>query len=278
MASSDTMTGNQAAHDGAAAAHAQHAEQPEQDTTAAEQKALRDWLLAALAAVAGYADALSYVALGQIFVANITGSTVLLGLNLAQGHDYFALRAYAALGGFLVGVSVAALIVDRRIGDEVWPRAVTVALAVELGALVIFSAVGLTLGTGQAHGPVYALIALLACAMGLQSVAVRSLGVADITTTYITGTWVGLMAGVARRLRAEVDAHEGKRAPRRLASLYPQKRDARLLLVYIVAAALCGLLINLGARLTLLPLSPALALVVVIALRGFRHPARRQRK
>lgn len=260
-------------HDGAAGG--QSKQQSQQDSTAAQRR-LRDWLLVALAAIAGYADALSYMALGQVFVANVTGSTVLLGLNLAQEHGYFALRASVALGGFLLGVSVAALIVDRRIGKEVWSGSITMMLVVELGALLIFSALGLGLGMGQAHGPIYALIVLLSCAMGIQSVAVRSLGVADITTTYITGTWVGLMAGVTRHLRSEVEIHERERAPRRLASLYPQERDARLLLVYIVAAALCALLINLGSRLTLIPLTPAMATIVVIALRGFRHPARKQ--
>jgi hypothetical protein len=83
-----------------------------------------------------------------------------------------------------------------------------------------------------------------------------------------------MIAGLARRLRAEVETREERRPPP-LGSLYPQERDARLLLVYIVAAVLCGLLVNAGAdigtRVGLIPLAPALALVVAIAARGFHQ-------
>lgn len=264
MANSDST-----APDASTAAPPASMQRQRQDSIATAQKRLRDRLLIALAGIAGYLDALSYVALGHIFVANITGTTVLLGVNLAQGHSLFALRAYLSLGGFLVGVSAAALLVGRRMSHEIWPRAVTATLAVEVGVLLIFSAMGLTLGLG---GPVYALIGLAACAMGMQSVAVRSLGVADITTTYITGTWVGLLAGVTRHLRAEIETRDERRSPH-LASLYPQERDARLLLVYILAAALCGVLTNIGGvapRIAVIPLAPAMAVTALIAARGFR--------
>lgn len=254
--------------------------QPEQDSTAAAQRRLRDWLLLLLAAVAGYTDAISYVALGHVFAANMTGSTVLLGLNLAQGNGLFALRAATALVGFLIGVAIGALLTRRRTGSEVWPRAVTLALGVEVGVMALFSALGLILGTHDQYGVVYLLIALAACAMGVQSAAVRSLGVADISTTYLTGTWVALMASLSRRLRARVEAEiePGSRPPL-LPSTYPQKRDASLLLIYIVAAILCGLLVTAGAdvgtRVGLIPLAPALAVVVGIAARNFREPAQR---
>lgn len=243
--------------------------QPQHHSMQVAQRRLRDRLLFAVAGIAGYIDALSFIALGQIFVANITGTTVLLGLALARQSPLFALRACASLAGFLLGVSIAALVIRPRMSNAIWPRSVTVALSVEIVLLVILSTLGLALGLGPERAPIYILIALAACAMGVQSVAVRTLGVADITTTYITGTWVALLAGLTRRLRAEVETTEERPT---LASLYPQERDARLLLVYMLAAALCGLLANVSARLALIPLAPALALVVVIAARGFRMP------
>ncbi len=250
--------------------------QPEQDSTAAAQRRLRDWLLLLLAAVAGYTDAISYVALGGVFAANMTGSTVLLGLGLAQAHTLLASRAATALIGFLIGVAIGAMLTRRGAGGEIWPRSVTLALGVEVGVMAIFSTLGLILGTRDQYGVVYLLIALAACAMGVQSAAVRSLGVADISTTYLTGTWVALMASLARRLRAMVKAEiePGSRPPP-LPSTYPQKRDASLLLTYIVAAVVCGLLVTAGAdigtRVGLIPLAPALAVVVGIAARKFRN-------
>lgn len=261
---------------------------PKQDTTAQEQaqaqRRLRDRLLLLLAAIAGYTDAVSYVALGNVFAANMTGSTVLLGVSLAQRDWPFSLRAGTALAGFLLGVVIGALLVARRVPGEIWPRAVTLALGVEVVALILFSALGALLGTHDQHGSVYLLIALASCAMGIQSAAARALGVLDISTTYLTGTWVGLMAGLARRLRAEVaaeveDATEPTHAHEPpLPSIEPQRRDAFLLVVYFVAALLCGLLIasasDTGVRLGLTPLAPALAVVVAIAARGFQPSAR----
>jgi uncharacterized membrane protein YoaK (UPF0700 family) len=260
---------------------------PEQDTTLQEQtqaqRRLRDRLLLLLAAVAGYTDAISYVALGQVFAANMTGSTVLLGISLAQRDWTFAARAGVALGGFLVGVVIGAVLTGRRQPGETWPRAVTLALGVEAFILAVFSTLGALLGTHDQHGSVYLLIGLAACAMGIQSAAARALGVLDISTTYLTGTWVGLMAGLARRLRAEVaaevaevtsDAPSEQTRDTPMPSIDPQRRDAFLLVVYFVAALLAGLLLatatDTGVRAGLIPLAPVVIIVVLIALRSFR--------
>jgi uncharacterized membrane protein YoaK (UPF0700 family) len=44
----------------------------------------RDILLLVLTWAAGSVDAISFLALGRVFTANMTGNTVLLGLHLAQ--------------------------------------------------------------------------------------------------------------------------------------------------------------------------------------------------
>lgn len=246
---------------------------PEQAT----QLRVRDALLIALTAVGGYIDAVSYGALGHVFVANVTGSTVLLGFNVAQGHALFALRAYAALAGFLLGVTLGALIDSQRVNDHIWPRSVTMALLVEVATFTVFAAIGLAYGSGRQHGPVYILLALAGLAMGIQSVAIRSLGVVDVTTTYITSTWVGLMAGVARIFKLRVE-HRNHAHPQANLNLRPQARDARLVLVYIVSAGACGLLINLGVRWVFAPLPFIMAAIVAVALRTFRRPLPKPRE
>ena len=55
-------------------------------------------------------DALSYLALGRVFTANMTGNTVLLGVALVQGEADAAGRAGLALGGFLAGGAIGAWI------------------------------------------------------------------------------------------------------------------------------------------------------------------------
>ena len=56
-----------------------------------------------LSVTAGCVDAVSYLGLGHIFTANMTGNTVLLGLSLGQAHWQAALRSGVALVGFIVG-------------------------------------------------------------------------------------------------------------------------------------------------------------------------------
>jgi uncharacterized membrane protein YoaK (UPF0700 family) len=68
-------------------------------------------MLVMLSLAAGCVDAVGYLGLGQIFVANMTGNTVLLGLALGQAEARAALRAVVALVGFIVGVAVLGLVV-----------------------------------------------------------------------------------------------------------------------------------------------------------------------
>jgi uncharacterized membrane protein YoaK (UPF0700 family) len=68
-----------------------------------------DAAVALLAPGAGAMDALSFVALGQVFTAAMTGDTVLLGLAIGQGRILAAARSVAALGGFVAGAATGCL-------------------------------------------------------------------------------------------------------------------------------------------------------------------------
>lgn len=142
-----------------------------------------------LSATSGYVDALSYLGLGHVFTSNMTGNTILLGLALGQEQGLAALRSAIALAGFLAGVVVGAMLVGPEEGRGIWPARVTAACALESAILLAVALGGLLVGAAPAAPEVYALIALAALAMGLQSAAVRVLGVSGVTTTYITGTW-----------------------------------------------------------------------------------------
>src|SRR4051812_24202572 len=60
-------------------------------------------LLVGLTVVTGLVDAVSYVALGHVFVANMTGNVVFLGFALAGAPGLSAPASLAALGAFLIG-------------------------------------------------------------------------------------------------------------------------------------------------------------------------------
>jgi uncharacterized membrane protein YoaK (UPF0700 family) len=154
-----------------------------------------------MACAAGAIDAISYLGLGRVFTANMTGNTVLLGLALVQADPQGALQASLALVGFLGGGVLGAWVVEQRPSAGLWPRTVTVALALEWGCLLVFAVGWLYTGgeavTCAARGP---LIVLSALAMGVQSTAARRLEVSGIATTYITGTVTTLAAWLMRRL------------------------------------------------------------------------------
>jgi uncharacterized membrane protein YoaK (UPF0700 family) len=150
---------------------------------------MRDTLLLALTAAAGWTDALSYAALDHVFTANMTGNLVLLGLALGSVQPGGAARSAVALGGFAAGALLASAM-TRDVAGE-WPDRITAALVVEAAALVAFAALW---SRGTRHEW---LIALSAVGMGIQSAAVRRLAVAGVATTFVTGTLTSLMAGLA---------------------------------------------------------------------------------
>jgi uncharacterized membrane protein YoaK (UPF0700 family) len=160
----------------------------------------RESMLLVLTFAAGSIDAISYLGLGHVLTANMTGNIVLLGLALAQGEVLAALRSVIALIGFAVGVFVGAIIVERDSEPAEWPPVVTAALALETIILGIFAAICYLIGSTHAS-VIYLLIILLALAMGIQSAAVRRLGVPGIATTYITGTLTSLMIDLLGWLR-----------------------------------------------------------------------------
>ena len=79
-----------------------------------------------LSVAAGCVDAVSYLGLGHVFTANMTGNTVLLGLSLGQADWQAVLRSSMALLGFSIGVAVGTLIAESdRDRHVVWPITVT---------------------------------------------------------------------------------------------------------------------------------------------------------
>lgn len=233
--------------------------------------AFRSLLLVLLAFASGYIDAVSYLGLGGVFTSNMTGNTVLLGLALGQAKRLAALRSLVALAGFLGGVVLGSVITDRTPRRAIWPAAVTGAFALEFVVLLVFTVWGGTAGTTSDGPVIYALIALSAIAMGIQSVAVRALRVSGVTTTYITGTWTSLVGDLANRVRA---ARSGGAKPRPATEpLSSAGLQAAVVCVYLVAAVAGG-----AAEIKWLLAAAAVPttivfLVVALALARFRRGA-----
>src|SRR5947199_7838620 len=88
---------------------------------------IRDLLLSALTVSSGAVDAISFLALGKVFSAFMTGNIAFLAFRVAGAGGPGAVAVLSSMVGFAVGVYVAARIVRRSDRSEVWPRQVTVA-------------------------------------------------------------------------------------------------------------------------------------------------------
>ena len=149
-------------------------------------------LLVGLTIVTGLVDAFSYLGLGHVFVANMTGNVIFLGFALA-GSPGFSIGASAvALASFWLGAFVGGA-VGSRLGEH---RGRHLAGAVTLEALLVTLALVLAAVSGApfAAGYRYPLIVALAVGMGLQNATARKLAVPDLTTTVLTLTITGTAA------------------------------------------------------------------------------------
>ena len=237
---------------------------PSQDRSDAT---IRNFLVVVLAFTSGYIDAVSYLGLGSIFTSNMTGNTVLLGLALGQRKGLAALRSVIALVGYIGGVAAGSTIVDRDAKRVIWPFTVTVAIATEFLVLLAFTAGGFFAGSTPGDFTLYSLIALAAIAMGIQSTAVRVLGVSGVATTYITGTWTSLVCGLTGRLRSAASGRELKKnLPSGGTGI-----QAAVVLVYILAAVAGGLLETTFFLDAALVPAVSVGLVVLVALVRFRR-------
>lgn len=152
-------------------------------------------LMLTLTVVTGLVDAVSYLALGHVFVANMTGNVVFLGFALAGAEGLSVSASLVAMASFLAGA-----LAGGRFGTRFAThrgRLLTAATALQTvfvaGALVTAALAHGRVGTGAQ----YTLIVLLGLAMGMQNAVARRLGVPDLTTTVLTLTLTGLAADSA---------------------------------------------------------------------------------
>ncbi|MEU2338329.1 YoaK family protein [Streptomyces sp. NPDC006654] len=149
-------------------------------------------VLLALMTVSGLIDAVSYLGLGHVFTANMTGNIVILGFAAAGAPGFSVPHSATSLICFVVGATVGGRVAGRFGGGSrrTWTRVILVAEA----ALLAGSAV-LAFVRPPSAATTYSLIALTAFAMGLRNANVRKLGVPDLTaTTVVTTTLTGLVS------------------------------------------------------------------------------------
>jgi uncharacterized membrane protein YoaK (UPF0700 family) len=217
---------------------------------------LRQLLVVLLALVSGATDAIGLVALGGAFTSVMTGNLVILGVSASTTDGALAIASGGAILAFCAGAALGARLAGSpRPGDPVWPRPVTVGLAVEL-VLLLGYAVGWWV-SGGSPGPVLTLTLLfvMAAALGIQSSTVQRFGVGGLSTTYLTGTLTTVVIRLAsgrglREVRGSVEI---------------------LLGLVAGAAAGAGLLVVAPLTAPAFQLLPLAAVIVVAAVVGRRR-------
>lgn len=207
-------------------------------------------LLFVLTMVTGLVDAVSYLKLGHVFVANMTGNVVFLGFAVADAEDFSIPASLAAIVAFLAGA-----LVGGRLASSLGQhrgRLLAMASYLKIGLVGAALAISIAAFAPDSYLARYGLIVLLALAMGLQNAIARRLGVPDLTTTVLTLTLTGLAA--------DSTLAGGK-------NLNPGRRVLATVVMFLGAAIGAVLIVHVGVSAAL---ALALALLVVNGVAAHR--------
>jgi uncharacterized membrane protein YoaK (UPF0700 family) len=167
------------------------------DTGRLDKARVRDLVLVGLTLSTGCVDAISWLGLGKVFSAFMTGNLVFLGFAAGGAAGPSAPRVIAATVAFGGGAAAGARIVRARDPQALWPGEVTLALLAGLALQAAFLVVWLAVNADPADGSGDMLIVLSASAMGIQTAAIFSLGIRADFTTAATATLAVLMGDLA---------------------------------------------------------------------------------
>jgi len=201
----------------------------------------------------GASDVASFTRLGDVFTSVMTGNITVFGLALARGSATLAAHTALAFAGYVAGVAAGTLIGRYRTArnpakpaansaGEHWPAHMTLTLAAEF-TLLTGVLIGWEVTDSRPAGVAqYVILAIAACAMGIQSAAVGQLGLGSVSTTYLTGTLTGLVGAIFQR-----DGKVGWRRPALLTGLLAGASLAGLLVANAAWAVPCLPLLGVSA-------------------------------
>lgn len=143
------------------------------------------WLAISLATLAGFVDAIGYLALGSLFVSFMSGNSTVLGVSVIEELGQRSWMATGLVGCFVMGVMVGTW-VGRPFKDRRAPVVLLLMAAVLAAASCVAYAGLVTPGC-----------LLAALAMGCENTVFQRAAGPAIGLTYMTGTLVRLGQRVA---------------------------------------------------------------------------------
>jgi uncharacterized membrane protein YoaK (UPF0700 family) len=211
-------------------------------------------LLVALTVVTGLVDSFSYLVLGHVFVANMTGNVVFFAFALAGVSGFSVIASVVAIGCFAAGALGAGRLGRSLAGGPgqtpVGRRELLLGITAGIEAVIVAETVTMAAlsPTPMPAGLRYTLIVSLSLAMGVQNATARKLAVPDLTTTVLTLTITGIAAD------SPLAGRTGSHAARRLISV-----------AAMFVGALAGALLVLHVHIVY-PLVIALVILAAVAL------------
>ena len=201
-------------------------------------------------------DVACFTRLGSVFASVMTSNIVFLGLAAAEHSGRLAERAAIAVGAYVIGVAAASRLAGtgwrpgRQDGAH-WSTWIAGALITEVVLLAVFTIGWQITGARPEGGAQLFLLAVAAMAMGLQSGVVAMMGLAGVSTTYLTGTLTSLVGSLASPGQGHGDN---------------SRRQVAALCALVAGAGLSGLL--LATAQAAVPAVPLVMLLAALAV-GF---------
>lgn len=234
---------------------------------------------------AGFIDLVGYLSLYAIYTAHMSGDTVAMAHHIVGLQWYGLARRGWTIAAFVLGLVVGAFVFDAEKRELLRvPFPATLALEAALLLAFILAAIGRDF---QAHIPpqpatkFYAMVALLAIAMGVQNVTIRRVGGLNVYTTFVTGSLVkfgesfaAYLFWIRDRTRHRFRLRIGKvlRVSPRNPHMKRALLTSELWLAYLVGAVAGGWTLAQWKLLAMLaPLAVIVALTVYGAARPFLH-------
>lgn len=155
-------------------------------------------VMVALTLTTGMIEAVSFLVLGPVFTAVQTGNLLFLSFALTGAAGLSPAAAGVSFGGFVVGAVLGSRFessVDAHGRRWFVPALIVEALLLGLGGLVALRT-GVDVPGAPADGPHFAVVGLVAGAMGIRNITTLRARVADLPTTVSTRALTALLGGL----------------------------------------------------------------------------------
>jgi uncharacterized membrane protein YoaK (UPF0700 family) len=161
-------------------------------------------LAVAMTWAAGFVDLVGYVSLYGLYTSHMTGNTVSMARHIAELDWTGVVRRGWPIVAFVSGLMLGAFIYEAEKRRKIQvPFPLTIGLEALLIGIFIAAGIGSNFKADippQPAGKFFVMVALLAIPMGMQNVAIRTVGGLNVYTTFVTGSLVKFAESLSQYL------------------------------------------------------------------------------